>query len=152
MVGIVFEGLSQRCLVAGGHQAVDLRLGGSEPFDELGHSLLGEGADEAIDDLAVLQGVDRGNRLDLEGGRDLGVLVNVDLDEIDPPVGGADHLLDDRPQRAARSAPRRPQVHDDRNLRRPVEDGFLEGGVGDVDHVLSENGRGPARIPTHKVG
>jgi hypothetical protein len=54
-----------------------------------------------VDDLAVLDGEDGRDRLHLERRRDPGVLVHVDLDELDRPVGGFHHLLEDGPEGAA---------------------------------------------------
>ena len=65
--------------------------------------------------------------------RDLRVLVDVDLGEHDLAFGGVDRLLDDRTERAARAAPRRPQVDDDGNGGGLVDDVRLERRVGDVD-------------------
>ena len=59
-----------------------------QPGDELGDLGLGERADEPVDHLGVAQRVHRRDRLDLEAGRHLGVLVDVDLDQLDGPVGG----------------------------------------------------------------
>ena len=78
--------------------------------------------DEAVDDLAVLDRHHRGNRLDLERGRDPGVLVDVHLGELDRSPRRIDHVFEDRPERAARPAPGRPEVDHDRHLLGPVED------------------------------
>ena len=55
------EHLPERDLVAGGQQRGEriLLLGGEQPGDELAHVGLGLGADEAVDDLAVLERVHR---------------------------------------------------------------------------------------------
>src|SRR5207247_3963352 len=118
--------------------------------DELGHALLGQGPDEPVDDLAVVEGVDGGNRLHLEGGGNPRVLVDVHLDQLHAAFGGVDHLLDGGSQRAARPAPRRPEVDHDGDLLGALEDILLECGVSYVDHVPMKNGCGPARIPTAK--
>src|SRR5439155_13414705 len=96
----------------------------------------GQGADEAVDDLSVAQGVDRRDRLHLERGRHARVLVDVHVHQLDAALRGVDHALDGRPERAARAAPRGPQVDHDRHLLRALEDVAFEGLVGDVDHRL----------------
>ena len=78
------------------------------------------------------------------------VLVDVDLRQHDLAVGGVDHLLDDRPERAARPAPLCPQVDDDGHLLRPLHHLGVERGVGDIDigHGFEATGRlldGPGR-------
>ena len=84
--------------------------------------------------LPVAHGEDRRDRLHLEGGRDLGVLVDVDLGQFDGACGGGHHTLEDGAEGLARPAPGRPEVDDDRHGGRADEDVLLEGGVGDVGH------------------
>ena len=86
--GPAWSGCSSSALRSDGsspcrHQQVGLARGRREPVDELGHLGLGEGPDEAVDDLAVPQGEHGGDRLDLERGGDPRVLVHVDLDQLD---------------------------------------------------------------------
>ncbi len=114
---------------------------GSSVCDEPLDVALRDGAEEPVDDLAVAQGVHRRDRLDPELRRDLRVLVDVDLGEHDLALGGVDHLLDDRSERAARAAPRRPQVDDDGDGGGLVDDVRLERRVGDVDGH-ADQGRG----------
>ncbi len=101
------------------------------------------GADEAVDDGSVLQGVDRGDALDLELGLDAGVLVDVDLGQHDCAVGGVDHLLEDRSEGQAGTAPRRPQVDDHGGLLGPLHDLGLEGRIGDIDRHWHRIGASP---------
>src|SRR3546814_286433 len=60
-------------------------------------------------------------------------LVDVDLRQHDLSVGLGDHLLDDRAERLARSAPLGPEVDDDRHGLRALHHIRGEGGIGDVD-------------------
>ena len=53
------------------------------------------------------------------------------------PVGVGDDLLEDRAERAARAAPRGPQVDHDGHLVGALEDVGLERGIGDVDHAVT---------------
>ena len=57
------------------------------------------------------------------------VLVDVHLDELDSPAGRVDDVFEYRPERAARTAPRSPEVDHHRHLFGPVEDRLLEIGV-----------------------
>ena len=137
---------AQAALVAGLDQLLDrdLLLGGLQRVDEALHLVFGVRPDEPVDDRAVLEGVHGGDRLRLEGLGDAGVLVDVDLGQHDLAVGGVDHLLDDRPQGLAGSAPGRPQVDDDRHLLGLVDDFCLERGVGDVDCCHDRHATGAA--------
>jgi hypothetical protein len=53
-------------------------------------------AHEAVDRLAALEGEDGRNRLHAELARDLGMLVDVHLDELHLAAGGLDGLLQAR--------------------------------------------------------
>ncbi len=81
--GLQLQRRAVRTFGALGQQRGDgsLGLGRQQVGDELLDHVLGVGPDEAIDDLTVLQRVDRRNRLHLERLRDTRVLVDVDLDE-----------------------------------------------------------------------
>ena len=120
-------------------------LAGQQPLDELAHRGLGLGADEPVDDLALVDRVDGGDALHPERLRHLRVVVDVDLGQHDLPAGLVDDLLEDGTERAARAAPRRPQVDDDGGGGRPVEHVGLERGVGDVDGHR-------ARLPAARAG
>src|SRR4051794_26140546 len=124
------ERLAQRRLVTLGHQLVSLAGRRRQASDELAHRRLGQRPDEAVDDLAVLDGIHGRDRLDLEGLGDLRVAVDVDLGELDGAVRLGHHLLDRRAQCAARPAPLGPQIDDHRNGVGTLENGGLEGGVG----------------------
>ena len=136
----------QAGLVAGLDQFLDrdLLLGRLQRVDEALHFVLGIGADEPVDDAAVLQCVHGGDRLCLECLRDARVLVDIDLGQHDLAIGGVDHLLDDRAERLAGAAPRRPEVDDDGHLLGLLDDLGLERGVGDVDGCHGINATGQA--------
>ena len=138
MVGLELERPAQRLLgpsrIALGHQDVGLGRRRGQLGHELGHRRLGLRADEPVDHLAVLQGEHGRDRLHLEAARDGRVLVDVDLGQGHRPLGGVDHLLDDRSEGPARTAPRGPQVHHHGDLGGPAEDLLFERGIGDVDH------------------
>jgi hypothetical protein len=95
-------------------------------------SSTGEGADKPVDWPAVLERVNGRDRLDAHLLRDLGVLVDVELDHPDRAVRRANGLFEDRPELLARAAPRRPEIDDDRRVERAVDDLGHEIGGGDV--------------------
>ena len=101
------------------------------------HRGLGNGTDEGIDDLAVLQREDRGDGLHLEGRGHAGVGVYIDLHQRHLALRRGHHPLEDGAQRAARTAPLGPQVDHDRDLGGAVEHIAFEGVIGDVEHVAS---------------
>ena len=119
------------------HQPVGFGGCRGQPADELGHRLLGQGADETVDHLAVPEGEHGGDGLDLKAAGDGRVLVHVDLGQGHRPLGGVDHLLDDGPEGPARTAPGRPQVDHHRELGRSAQDFLFEGGIGDIDHRIT---------------
>ena len=108
-------------LVAGGDQRAQRRssLGGQQRGRRTARTACSGWAPmKPSTTLPSLSAYTAGMRLHLEGLGDLRVLVDVDLDQLDLAVGRVDDLLDDRPERAARPAPRRPQVDDDGHARR----------------------------------
>ena len=127
--GLELQRAAQVRLAAGGHEAVGLR--GHEPVEEARDLRGRDGADELVDDLAVLEGLHGRDRLDAEGLGDLRVGVGVDLDEFNA-VALVDGLLDHGPEGAARAAPFGPEVDDDGLLVGALDDVALEGGIGGV--------------------
>ena len=97
-------------------------LATEETIDERLDAGLGQRPHEAVYRLAILEGEHRGDRLDAHLARDLRVVVDIELDQFDGALGGANRLLQDRRQLAARTAPRRPEIHQHRNLARRVDD------------------------------
>ena len=79
------------------------------------------GADELVDDGAVLEGLDRRNALDPERPRELRVRVGVDLHELDLAATVGDRSLEHGPELSARPAPFGPEVDHDRHLTRAVD-------------------------------
>ena len=121
---------------------------GQQRLHEASDLLLGIGADEAVDHLAVPEGVHRRDRLHPERLADARVLVDVDLRQHDLAVGPLDHLLDDRPEGAAGAAPRRPQINDDGHFLRALHHFGVERGVGDIDRPwIQATGGRPGREP-----
>jgi hypothetical protein len=49
------------------------------------------------------------------------VIIDVELDQLDPAVCFPHHLLDDRGELLAGSAPRRPEIDQDRNILRSLD-------------------------------
>ena len=112
---------------------------------ELLHLAFRHRADEAVDRAAVLEGIDRGDRLDAHLLRQLLVLVDVDLDQAHRAVRVADRLLEHRPELLAGTAPRRPEIDDDRSLVRGVDDVGHEGrGRAVLDELGAAGGVGGA--------
>lgn len=91
--GVQLQGDAERVLVALGRQEVGVALRRRDPFDELPDPGFGDGPDERVDDLAVLDGVDGRNGLHLEGGRDPPAVVDVHLHELDLALGLADDFF-----------------------------------------------------------
>ena len=77
---------------------------------------------EAVHGAALEEGVDRRHRLDLELCGELLVLVDINFDELHRPAMGPDRRLQKRPELLARAAPLGPKIHDDRVLKRGLED------------------------------
>ena len=80
------------------------------------------GTDEAVDRLALDEGVDRRDRLDAQLRGQFLVLVDVDLDQAHRAARGLDRLLERRGQLLARAAPGRPEVDDHRRRHRGLDD------------------------------
>ncbi len=79
-----------------------------------------------------------GNRLDAELAGDRRMLVDVHLDQAHGAAGGAHRLLDDRPERAAGPAPRRPEIDQHRLAGGFLDDVLGEGlGGGVLDEVAA---------------
>src|SRR5437763_4773840 len=92
--------------------------------------LAGNGADDAAALDAVLEEDEKRNALHAECARALHVLVDVDLREADiVPFGG--ELFEDRRNHAARPAPRRPEIDDER----AAPDRRAEVSVGECDRT-----------------
>src|SRR5207302_4746072 len=104
-------------------------LSTAQTLHELLDLALGHSTDKAIDRPPVLEGVNRGDRLDAHLLRDFGVLVDIELDHSNGAVGGANGLFEDRPELLAGTAPRRPEIDDNRRVERSVDDlGHKTGG------------------------
>ena len=103
------------------------RRAGGELADELLDLALADRADEGVDRPPVLEGIDRGDRLDAHLRREFLVLVDIDLDEADLAARVAHRLFEDRAQLLARPAPRRPEIDDDGGIARGVDDVGHEG-------------------------
>src|SRR5262249_55802912 len=88
--------------------------------------------DDVADDGAVAERLDRRDAGDgVALGRDR-VVVGVDLHQDGGVAEPGDLALEHRPEDTARPAPRRPEVHDDRDLLRALEHRGLEVGIGHV--------------------
>ena len=91
-------------------------------LDELAELALGQRAGEGVHRLAVAEGVDHGDRLDAELGRQFLVLVHVDLDQPDRAAVLGDQLFQEGAELLAGAAPRRPEIDDDRHLPGGLDD------------------------------
>jgi len=103
---------------------------------------VGNGALEAVDRLAVDEGVDGRDRLHPQLARIGRVGVDVDLDHLHRPLGGAHGLLQRGAERPARAAPGRPEVDDDRLMLRGLDHVGHEGGVRAVLDQVGRVGQG----------
>ena len=72
---------------------------------------------------AVAERLDGGDALDGEGARHLWVGVHVDLGQLDLALAGGDGALEHRPELPAGAAPFGPEVDDDGNRARALDDG-----------------------------
>ena len=111
----------------------------SQLADEGADLALGQGAHEGVNRLAIAE---RHHGRDRLRARHLGdlreharVLVDVDLHHLHGAVVLADDLLEHGPERAARAAPRGPEIHDDGDGLRRLDDVGHEGLVGAVRNV-----------------
>ncbi len=95
-----------------------MALSARKLLDECADLAVGNRAHEPVDRLAILECVNRGDRLDAQLARDLLVFVDVDLDQFHGAVGIGDGLLECGAELLAGSAPGRPKVDDDRHLAR----------------------------------
>lgn len=89
---------------------------------------LGLRTDDGLDDLTVLEHLHRGDGGDLVGRSRLGVLVNVQLDDLDLVAVLFGDLVEDRADSAAGTTPLCPEVNEDGFAA--VEHVGLKAGVG----------------------
>ena len=121
--------------------------GGGKSFDPrvIWENLTGGGEQSAVvgvDRAAADESEHRRNRLHAQLAGELRVGVDVDLDQLDLALGGQDVLLDRRAELAARAAPGRPEVDDDRGVLRRLDDVGHEAGVGAVLDQVAGGGLG----------
>ena len=101
---------------------------------------------EQVEDLALPEGDDGRHRLQRQAHlrqlRDQGaVLVDVDLDQPHAAAGGLHHLLERRRQRLAGAAPGRPEIDQDGDLARRLDDVLHEGLlVAVLDDAIGDRG------------
>jgi len=88
--------------------------------------------DELSHDAAVAERFDRRNALDPVRVRGARVRIDVKLGQLDGAIPPGDLALQDRCQHSARTAPCGPEVDDDRDRARALDDGGLECRVCDV--------------------
>jgi hypothetical protein len=119
---------------------------------ELAHGVLALSTDEAVDDLATGDRVDRGDALHLEGLRRGRVGVDVDLGQHDLSAGLVDDRLQDGAEGLAGPAPLGPQVDDHRRGHRALEHIGLEGRIAHVDHHEPRIRRDPGTEARRRVG
>jgi hypothetical protein len=144
-------GCGIRVARAGAHDrdlSRDTALGGGleNLLEHLAHLGFGDGALEQLQRAPADDGRDRRNGLRLERLRQLGVLVDIYLDEHEPATEFGDEFVEDGRQLLARLAPLGPQVDDDGNLSRQVEElgevliGSVEDEPGQLDDGTSGTG------------
>ena len=124
------ECAAQRLLVAA--QGKLIRLRGHERVEEPLHLGRRERSGELRGHLAVPEGLDRGNALDLERGREALVGVRVHLGQLDLPGARLGGTLERRRELAAGTAPLGPEVHDHGDLAGPLDHALLEARLVDV--------------------
>src|SRR5580698_4706746 len=115
-----------------GHDASEIAGGATVSLRRCGNPLLKlllrRGADLARRELAVLEHHQRRDRHDAVFRSDTGVLVDVELDDLDLAVERLGNLFQRRRDHAARAAPFRPEIDDH--------------GLACLEHVLFERGVG----------
>ena len=97
------------------------RLIADQPRDKRLYAALGQRPHEAVDRPSVLEGEHGRNRLNAHLAWDLRVVVDVELDELDRALGRAHRLLQYRRQLPAGTAPRRPEIDQNRDLARGLD-------------------------------
>src|SRR5579884_25903 len=97
--------------------ATRLDPGRQRRVDPLLELLLRHVADDPLDQLSAPEDPERRDAHDAVPGGDGAVLVDVDLRDLEPPLVLLGELLDDRGDHPARTAPRRPEVHQHRGRR-----------------------------------
>jgi len=121
---------AQRRLVTGGGQQFGLAR--DQRVEEALHHRARLRADELVDDRAVAERLDGGNALDAKGLREPLVGVGVDLRQHDRAFARPGGLLEQRRQGATRTAPRGPEVDDDRRRAGALDDLGVELGLADI--------------------
>ena len=140
-------GRAQRLLARGRHELAE----------ELADLRFGKRARELRDGAAVFERDDVRDRADVECLRKLGIVVGVDLHELDSAAERFGDLVERRPERAARAAPGCPEIDDDGCEFRGFDDLAFESGGADV-HVrivlqrLGGRGRGAAVLASYAHG
>ncbi len=77
--------------------------------------------------------------------RDLGALVDIDLDHADGAIGLAHRFFQQRTELLAGAAPRRPEIDDDCGVVRGIDDiGHEGGGRAVLDEIGAARSRGAA--------
>jgi len=105
--------------------------------------MLGDRADDLLDDLAPLEDIEAWNAPDRVLGRDPLVLVHVHLRHLHLALVLLRDFLDDWGHDAARAAPFRPEIDEDRNLR--LEHLGVECAVAHLDYRIGHGERLLAR-------
>jgi len=120
-------------LAAGLQDRLDGRLGtAGQAVDEAFDLAFGNGAGEAVDRAPLAEAEHRGHRLDVHLRGQLAVLVDVDPDQTHQAAGLAHRLFEGRAQGLAGAAPGGPEIDDDGNLHRRLDDVGDEGVGGAV--------------------
>src|SRR3546814_40376 len=114
----------------------------AQALDESLDLAFGLRALEAVDRLALEEGIDRGNRLDPELPGELLVLVDIDLHHADGAGGGRHGAFQQGAELLAGPAPGRPEVDHHRHRHRGFDDVLHEGLLA---AVLDEVGAGLLR-------
>ena len=123
---VELERAAQRLLVVGGLGDQAVGLGRDQRVEERLDLRRRDRAGELVDDLAVLERLDRRDALDAGRPGQLLVGVHVDLGQLDLAVARLGGLLERRRQLPAGAAPRGPEVHDDRDLLGALDDVLRE--------------------------
>ena len=90
-------------------------------------------ARELVHELAVAEGLHVRDALHALATRDVGVGVDIDLDELDGAARGGHGALDHGREHVAGTAPFGPEVDQHRHAARALDDGLLEPCLVDVD-------------------
>jgi hypothetical protein len=114
-----------------------IRLARQDSPNELSQGWFRQCADKLVDDLSSGNRFDRRDATNSELGREVRVLVYVDLGDEERTAMFLGQPIEQRPQSTTRTTPRGPEVDDHRDAARRIHDFRVEVVLTDVFHPLT---------------